>query len=140
MEWKELHAGIARVMQYYCSEYKTRNLLNMGLISLRKIENESVPELYALDPHKLMRSLEDLSMLTYAQVIIQAMQATLDKGVSLAMQGMGAPPADRGPQNFLTIKQENGEVKTGELPQAFWGNMKEQYEAYNKDYTGVYKR
>ena len=140
MEWKELHAGIARVMQYYCSEYKTKNLLNMGLISLRKIENESVPELYALDPHKLMRSLEDLSMLTYAQVIIQAMQATLDKGVSLAMQGMGAPPADRGPQNFLTIKQENGEVKTGELPQAFWGNMKEQYEAYNKDYTGVYKR
>jgi len=23
MEWKELHAGIARAMQYYCSEFKT---------------------------------------------------------------------------------------------------------------------
>ena len=40
---------------------------------------------------------------------------------------------------FLTIKQENGKVKSGELPIGFWGNMKEQYEAYNKDYTGVYK-
>ncbi|MFC1901154.1 FAD-dependent oxidoreductase [Chloroflexota bacterium] len=38
MEWKELHAGIARAMQYYVSEYKTENLLTMGLNTLRKIE------------------------------------------------------------------------------------------------------
>jgi succinate dehydrogenase/fumarate reductase flavoprotein subunit len=140
MEWKELHAGIARVMQYYCSEYKSETLLNMGLKTLRKIEEESVPLLYALDPHKLMRSLEDLSMLTYAQVIVQAMQACIAKGVPLDMQMMGSPPADRSEwQKFLTIKLENGKVKTGELPQAFWGNMKKQYEAHNKDYTGVYK-
>ena len=56
MEWKELHAGIARVMQYYVSEFKTESLLNMGLGALRKIEEESVPLLFALDPHKLMRS------------------------------------------------------------------------------------
>ena len=31
MEWKELNAGIGRVMQYFCSEYKTARLLNMGL-------------------------------------------------------------------------------------------------------------
>jgi len=140
MDWKELHAGIARVMQYYCSEYKTKTLLDIGLQSLQKIEKESVPLLYALDPHKLMRSLEDLSMLTYAQIIIQAMQAALAKGISLEMQMMGAPPADRSEwPKFLTIKMENGKVKTGELPLGFWGNMKEQYEAYNKDYAGVYK-
>ncbi|UCC17995.1 MAG: hypothetical protein JSU58_05440 [Dehalococcoidales bacterium] len=110
----------------------------MGLISLRKIENESVPELYALDPHKLMRSLEDLSMLTYAQVIIQAILAAKAKGIPLDMQRMGAP-ANPEHQNFLTIRQENGEVKTGELPRNFWGNMKDQYEAHNQDYTGVYK-
>ena len=40
---------------------------------------------------------------------------------------------------FLTIKQENGKVKTGELPPRFWGDMKQQYEAHNQDYTGVYK-
>jgi len=112
----------------------------MGLKTLRKIEEESAPLLYALDPHKLMRSLEDLSMLTYAQVIVQAMQACIAKGVPLDMQMMGSPPADRSEwQKFLTIKLENGKVKTGELPQAFWGNMKKQYEAHNKDYTGVYK-
>jgi hypothetical protein len=40
---------------------------------------------------------------------------------------------------FLTIKLENGKVKTGSLPLTFWGNMKQEYEAHNKDYTGVHK-
>ena len=40
---------------------------------------------------------------------------------------------------FITLKLENGQVKTGELAPTFWGDMKQQYEAHNKDYTGVYK-
>ena len=56
IDWKELHAGIARTMQYFCSEFKTESLLKMGLDSLKEIEEVFVPRLYALDPHKLMRS------------------------------------------------------------------------------------
>jgi succinate dehydrogenase/fumarate reductase flavoprotein subunit len=141
MDWKELHAGIARVMQYYVSEYKTENLLNMGLGALRKIEEESVPLLSAMDPHKLMRSLEDTSLLTYAQIIIQAMLARKASSMLLNFRRIDYPKLDPPEWNhFLTIKQENGKVKTGSLPLTFWGNMKKQYEAYNKDYTGVYKR
>jgi succinate dehydrogenase/fumarate reductase flavoprotein subunit len=140
LEWKELHAGIARVMQYYCSEFKTENLLNMGLGALRKIEAESVPLLFALDPHKLMRSLEDTSLLTYAQIIIQAMLARKASSMPLNFRRIDYPTLDPLEWNkYLTIKQENGKIKTGELPQKFWGNMKEQYEARNKDYDGVYK-
>jgi len=140
MEWKELHAGIARAMQYYVSEFKTESLLNMGLDTLRKIEEESVPQLFALDPHKLMRSLEDLSLLTYAQIIIHASLARKASSVPLNFQRIDYPTLDPPEwRKFLTIKQENSKVKTGELPLTFWGNMKEQYEAHNKDYTGVYK-
>ena len=60
IEWKELHAGIAKTMQYFCSEYKTESLFKMALESLKDIEENWVPKLYALDPHKLLRSLEDL--------------------------------------------------------------------------------
>ena len=140
MEWKELHAGIARAMQYYVSEFKTESLLNMGLDTLRKIEEESVPLLYALDPHKLMRSLEDVSLLTYAQIIIQAMLARKASSIPMNLQRIDYPAVDPPEwRKYLTIKQENGKVKTGELPLAFWGNMKQQYDAHNKDYTGVYK-
>ena len=127
-------------MQYYCSEFKTERLLNMGLATLRKIEEESVPLLFALDPHKLMRSLEDLSLLTYAQIIIHASLARKASSVPLNFQRIDYPTLDPPEwRKYLTIKLENGKVKTGELPLAFWGNMKNQYEAHNKDYTGLYK-
>jgi succinate dehydrogenase/fumarate reductase flavoprotein subunit len=141
MEWKELHAGIARAMQYYVSEFKTESLLSMGLSTLRQIEEESAPLLYALDPHKLMRSLEDLSLLNWAQIIIQASLARKASSLPLNFQRIDYPAIDPPEWNkFLTIKLEDGKVKTGLAPLNYWGNMKTQYEANNKDYTGVYKR
>ena len=140
IEWKEVHAGIAKVMQYYCSEFKTETLLNMGLNALEKIEEESVPLLSALDPHKLMRSLEDISILESAKIIIQASMARKASSMPLFFQRIDYPELDPPEWNkFLTIKLENNRVKTGSLPLDFWGNMKEQYEAHNKDYKGVYK-
>jgi succinate dehydrogenase/fumarate reductase flavoprotein subunit len=128
-------------MQYYVSEYKIENLLNMGLGALRKIEAESVPLLFAMDPHKLMRSLEDTSLLTYAQIIIQAMLGRKASSAPLNFRRIDYPKLDPPEWNkYLTVKLENGKVKIGSLPLAFWGNMKKQYEAHNKEYTGVYKK
>jgi hypothetical protein len=36
-------------------------------------------------------------------------------------------------------KRANDAVVSGELPLNYWGDMKANYEAHNKDYTGVYK-
>ncbi len=140
IDWKELHAGVSRVMQYYVSEYRTDNLLNMGLNGLSKIEKESVPLLYAVDPHKLMRCLEDVSILTYAQIIVQASLARKASSVPLNFQRIDYPTLDPPEWNkFITLKMDDGKVKIGDLPLAFWGNMKKEYETHNKDYTGVSK-
>ncbi|MBN2062793.1 MAG: FAD-binding protein, partial [Deltaproteobacteria bacterium] len=140
IEWKELNAGIARTMQYFCSEYKTELLFNMGLDTLKEIEEVFVPRLYALDPHKLMRSIEDLSMLSHAQMVLHASLARKASSRILNFFRIDYPEIDP-PEwsKFITIKQENGEVKTDELPLRFWGDMKAGYEAHNRDYTGVYK-
>ncbi|MGD9142279.1 MAG: FAD-dependent oxidoreductase [Dehalococcoidia bacterium] len=140
LEWKELHAGIARVMQYYVSEFKTESLFKMGLDALKKIEEESVPLLFALDPHKLLRSLEDISLLNYAKIIIQAQMARKASSMRFGLERIDYPEMDPPEwEKFITLKQENNQVKIGELPLNFWGDMKEQYEAHNKDYAGVYK-
>jgi succinate dehydrogenase/fumarate reductase flavoprotein subunit len=140
IEWKELHAGIARVMQMFCSDYKTEAILKMGLDSLKQIEEEFVPRLYALDPHKLVRSLEDLSLLTYGQIVIQASLARQASSEPLGFNRIDYPEIDPPAWNkFITIQLENGQMKTGELPLQYWGNMKANYEAHNQDYTGVYK-
>ncbi len=141
IEWKELHAGIARVMQYFCSEYKTESLFKMGLQSLEQIEKEWLPRLYALDPHKLVRSLEDTSLLTYAQIIFQASLARQASSRFLDFQRIDFPSVDPpGWNKFITVKLENGKVITGERAFAYWGNLKENYESNNKDYQGVYPK
>ena len=140
IEWKELHAGIARTMQYFCSEYKTEKLLNMGLDALNDIEQKWVPQLYALDPHKLMRSLEDLSILTFSKIIIHGSLARRASSRHLNFYRIDYPELDPPEWNkFLTVRLEDDKVKIGERPLGYWGNLKENYEARNKDYTGVYK-
>jgi succinate dehydrogenase/fumarate reductase flavoprotein subunit len=141
IEWKELNAGIARAMQYYCSEFKTGSLFRMGLDTLRDIEEFFVPGLYALDPHKLMRGIEDLSMLTHAQIVLHASLARQASSVPLNFHRIDYPEVDPPEWNkYVTVKMENGKVKSGELPLNFWGDMKANYEAHNRDYTGVCER
>jgi succinate dehydrogenase/fumarate reductase flavoprotein subunit len=140
IEWKELNAAIARTMQYFCSEYKTERLLNMGLDALKEIEEVFVPKLYALDPHKLMRSIEDLSMLAHAQMVLHASLARKASSVALDFHRIDYPQIDPTEWNkYITIKLANDGVKAGELPINFWGDMKANYESHNRDYSGVYK-
>ncbi len=40
---------------------------------------------------------------------------------------------------FLVMSQKDGQIQFERVPTRYFGNMKEQYEAHNKDYTGVYK-
>jgi succinate dehydrogenase/fumarate reductase flavoprotein subunit len=140
IDWKELHAGIARTMQYFCTEYKTEALLKMGLDALKEIGEVHVPRLYALDPHKLMRSIEDLNLLMHGQIIVNAALARKASSMMLNHFRIDYPKLDP-PEwhKYLTIKMENGKVKIGEKPQKYWGDLKAGYEKYNKDYTGVYK-
>jgi succinate dehydrogenase/fumarate reductase flavoprotein subunit len=139
IEWKELHAGIARTMQYFCSEYRTEKLLTMGLDALNDIERNWVPQLYALDPHKLMRSLEDLSILAFSQIIIHGSLARRASSRFLNFYRIDYPELDP-PEwsKFITLKLRDGKVEVGELPLAYWGNLRENYEAHNQDYEGVY--
>jgi succinate dehydrogenase/fumarate reductase flavoprotein subunit len=140
MDWKELHAGVARAMQYFCSEYKTESLFRIGLETLLEIEEKWVPTLHAPDPHKLVRSLEDLSILTHAQIVLHASLARKASSQFLDFHRIDYPRSDPPEwRKFITVKQANGRVQVGEKPLGYWGNLKENYEAHYRDYKGVYE-
>jgi succinate dehydrogenase/fumarate reductase flavoprotein subunit len=108
---------------------------------IKRIEENAVPQLYALDPHKLMRSLEDLSMIEHAKIIINAMKERKFTNPQLGIERVDYPKNDEeDANNYLTMHLENDEIKFARVPVRYWGNMKEQYEAHNQDYTGVYKK
>ncbi|MBR5707769.1 MAG: FAD-dependent oxidoreductase [Oscillospiraceae bacterium] len=140
IEWKELHNGVNRVMQYFVSEFKSEKLLDIALEEIERIEENAVPQLYALDPHKLMRSIEDLSIITCCKVAIYAMKERRLTNARLRIDRVDYPQDNPEEANcFLTLRLENDEVKFERVPSKWYGNMKEGYEAHNKDYTGVYK-
>ena len=141
IEWKELQNGLNRVMQYYASEYKSERLLNLALEEIARIEKNAVPQLYALDPHKLCRSLEALSAIEDAKIAILAMKERKMSSPRLSLQRVDYPEADEEDLKFfLALSQKNDEVCYERIPVRFWGNQKEQYEAHNPDYAGVYQK
>ena len=115
----------------------------MNLVLFRILTNKATgetPRLYALDPHKLMRSLEDISIHTVAQTIIHASLVRKASSNRLGFRRLDYPEVDPPEWNkFVTVKLENGKVKSELLPLDYWGPLKENYEARNNDYTGVYQ-
>lgn len=140
IEWKELHNGICRVMQYFAGEFRNETMFNAGLDELKRIEENAVPQLYAQDPHKLMRTIEDLNMLEHAKIVLSAMKERRFTSADLRVQRLDYPEGDAEDENnYLTVTLKEDGIDFGRMPVRFWGSMKEQYEANNPDYTGVYQ-
>ncbi len=141
IEWKELHNGLSRAMQYFVGEYHSERLFDLALEEIERIEKYAVPQLYALDPHKLIRGLEDLSMIEHAKIIIAAMKERKFTNARLGVSRVDYPQDDPEEMKYyLTLTQVDGKVKVERVPIRYWGNMKEEYEAHNRDYTGVYRQ
>jgi succinate dehydrogenase/fumarate reductase flavoprotein subunit len=137
IEWKELNAGICRVMQNYCGDPKSGEILKLGSTWLEDIEQNEASRAYAGNPHKLGRILDVLDIMTCGQIIIQACLARKASSQFLDFNRLDYPDMDP-PEwhKWLTVKMENNEVKTQTLPIDFWGPLSESYEAHNRDYKG----
>jgi hypothetical protein len=133
--WKELNAGITRIMQHCCGEIKTEELLTTGLSLLEQIEFKEGTELFASNPHELIRSLEVLNILTNAQIILHSSLARRASSKHLHFKRLDYPDVEP-PEwhKFVTVRLEGNRVKTGEKPLNFYGSMDKSYKAHNQDY------
>jgi len=130
MDWKELNAGLARIMQNYCGEPQNDELLKIGRLSLKEMEDEEASDLYADNPHKLMRALDILDIITCNMIIMHSCLARKASSEWLNLKRTDYPRID--PEDwrkFITLKLEGGEVKVGELPFDFWEPVKDNFEA-----------
>ena len=134
--WKEFNLAITRIMQNYCGEIKSRELLNIGLKLLENLETKEAPNLYARNPHELIRSLEVINILTNAKLIINSCLVRKASSKHLHFTRSDYPEMDPLEwHKFITVKLENNKVKVGELPIDYYGSLKENYKIYNEEYT-----
>ncbi|MFC2038276.1 FAD-dependent oxidoreductase [Chloroflexota bacterium] len=119
--WKELHAGISRMMQVYCGEFKSEQMLKTGLWWLNSIRETEANRTYIRNPHELGRYLECLTRITISEIIINACLARKASSRRLGFKRIDYPRTDPPRWNkYITVKLENGEVKTGQLTIDYW--------------------
>jgi succinate dehydrogenase/fumarate reductase flavoprotein subunit len=115
--WKELRAGLCRVMQDYCGEYKSEETLKMGLGWLESIRESEAATVCVRNPHELMRALECQTQITVGEIIMQASLAREASCNVLEFNRLDYPEMDPPEWNkFVTIKRDNGDIKVGGLP------------------------
>ncbi len=121
MGWKELKMGLVRIMQDYCGEAKNDEVLEAGLRWLNSMRESELSQAYARNPHELARTLEALSQATMNEIIIQATLAHKASSRPLDLKRLDYPEMDPPEwRNYMTIRKDNGQIKTGHLPLNYW--------------------
>ena len=105
MGWKELKAGLCKIMQDYCGEYKSELTLKMGLEWLKSVSESEAASVCARNPHELARSLECLTHITLGEMVFNAALNRL---------------ADKPPAVNKTLRLEKGKIKSGEQSFRWW--------------------
>jgi hypothetical protein len=134
MGWKELKAGLSRIMQDYCGEYKNEETLKMGLKWLDSTRDSEMGMAYARNPHELGRTLEAMACLSVSEVIINACLARQASSRPLGFMRLDYPQKDPPEWNkYITIRQENGKIKLGEYPLNYW-LLSTNFPSYRENY------
>jgi succinate dehydrogenase/fumarate reductase flavoprotein subunit len=136
--WKELQAGLCKVMQIYCGAYKSERMLQTGLWWLDSVRKSEVANTFVRNPHDLERYLECLTRLTLSEVIINTSLARKASSNILDFHRVDYPSVEpKEWRKFITIKQQNDRVVTGELPLNYYmlapngTTFKENYETHS---------
>ena len=121
MGYKELKAGLCRIMQDYCGEYKSENTLKMGLMYLQSIADSEASETIARNPRELARTLECMSHITQAEMVLNACLARKASNSNLGFKRLDYPQMNPPEWNkFITLRLDNGSIKTGERALRWW--------------------
>lgn len=115
--WKELNAGICRVMQDYCGQCKTQETLELGLRLLRELRESEATAVYAANPHELARAVECRSIMTVGEAVIHACLARKASSELLNFCRLDYPELDPAEwQTLLVVSRVGGTVKADREP------------------------
>jgi succinate dehydrogenase/fumarate reductase flavoprotein subunit len=115
--WKELNAGICRVMQDYCGQYKSEEVLRAGLSLLGELRESEAAAVGAANPHELAHVLECQGLITAGEAVMHASRARRASSDLLGFIRLDYPEVD--PPEWrvlLPIRRTVDGVQVRELP------------------------
>lgn len=116
--WKELRAGLCRVMQDYCGEFRSQEILETGLRWLQSIKESEAANVCARNPHELWRTVECFTRMTVGEIMMHASLERKASSMPLQFKRLDYPDMDPAEWNkLITLKQqEHGKIIVAERP------------------------
>ncbi len=115
--WKELNAGICRVMQDHCGRFRSERTLQAGARLLRDLTETEASSVRAANPHELMRALECRSLLVAGEAVMHASLARKASSELLDFHRLDYPAVDPPEwRKLLPIRRDGDGVAVRELP------------------------
>ncbi len=128
LDWKELNAGVCKIMQDYCGAEKSETLLQIGLQWFAETEKSEAASVIARNPHELVRVLEVFNILTNGQMIMEGCRARQAGNSYLGFVRTDYPEINPPEwQKWVTIQQAEDGIKVGELPLDYHGDLEKNY-------------
>jgi succinate dehydrogenase/fumarate reductase flavoprotein subunit len=114
--WKEIQIGLCRVMQDYCGDVKSREVLEMGLWWLDSIRGNELANATAANPHELGRVIGCTVRLATDEIIIKQCLARESSSKALGFESIDFPGDGDADGYHLAISQKGGEVVVDRIP------------------------
>jgi len=133
-DWREMNTAVTRIMQNYCGAFKSDALLETGLRMLADLRDREAAQMIARNPHELVRALEVMSIMTNAELVMEACRARKASSGELEFTRLDYPETDP-PEwtRFVTVKRGRNGVETGSRNLDYYGSLIEQYEKHNPE-------
>jgi succinate dehydrogenase/fumarate reductase flavoprotein subunit len=137
--WKDLNAGICRIMQDHCGQFRGDEALRLGLRRLAELREAEMTRGYAANPHELGRLLECHTILTVGEMVMHASLARRASSAQLDFRRLDYPALDP-PEwhKLLPVRREHGEVVSRDLPLDYYlrppfaSTFEENYRAHSE--------
>jgi succinate dehydrogenase/fumarate reductase flavoprotein subunit len=121
ISYRELHTAISRIMRVYCGDFINEEMLDIAWNWLKELEHKEAKELYARNPHELVRCLDVLDLLACAEIWILAAKERKASSEPLRLFRLDYPQKDPPEwRKFITLKQVDGKVIVGERSLQYW--------------------
>jgi succinate dehydrogenase/fumarate reductase flavoprotein subunit len=121
MGWNEVKAGLCRIMQDYCGEYKSEPLLKMGLKWFESAREQEAANMYARNPHELVHCIECLTHIEVGEIVMHACLNRKASCAALDFKRIDYPEMDPPEwRKLITMKLNNGNIEVGERPVDYW--------------------
>jgi len=113
--WKEVEIYVQNLMDFYCGDMRSENLLRRGL---ERLEYAKAASLKAENPHELARSLDVKSIMDNTELVLRSsLERKESRSVPFGFHRADYPNQDdKNWLCFLAIRQEDGQFKFSNYP------------------------